>query len=175
MSFTRADTEAATVRAVGVTVLAAAGMATTMAGSAAPNADLNDPLLRALDHFGLSATDPTNVSDVDVAQVQQGDLVRFLDYVRIMATQVVLIHLQTRPRIQQWEDYRSDLGDNFIKNLGGLLDSLWADYRRRYLYSGAPAVGKLCPESRNQLNTAPYFPPYPPAPANPAWPFGPIS
>jgi hypothetical protein len=155
MPLTRAQAEADVVAALGPDLLAYCGLATTTDGT---NADLNGPLARALDHLGYVVADPSNVTDADLAQVPPNRVVRLLDYARIMTVDLARLRLVAGPVRQEWADYKVQYTP---KDLADLRMELWTEYRR-YLASGAPAVGKLAPESRNALDTARYFPPYPP-------------
>lgn len=75
MALSRANVESILVQRVGP-LMAAAGMAVTATGS---NANLNDPIGRAIRALGYTTADVTLVADSDVAQVAVSKYDEFFD------------------------------------------------------------------------------------------------
>lgn len=71
-------------------LLAAAGMAVTVAGA---NADLNDPIGRAVRDLGYTVASLVLVADADVAQVAVGEYDEFLDAAELHTLENILGNL----------------------------------------------------------------------------------
>lgn len=86
MTLSRANTEFLIVARTGP-LLEAAGLAVTVAGS---NADLNDPIGRAVRACGYTVTSLVLVADADVAQVTVSQYDEFLDVATLHTLEAIL-------------------------------------------------------------------------------------
>ena len=89
MALTRANVEAIQVKRTGP-LLTVAGMAVTVAGA---NADLNDPIGRAVRDLGYTVTDIATVADADVAQVTVARYDEFLLVAELHTWETILGNL----------------------------------------------------------------------------------
>jgi hypothetical protein len=168
MPLTRTFAETDLVNALGARLLRRCGMAATTDGAGSPNPDLNGPLLRALYQFRLTAADPTNVSDADLAQVPPARMIRFLDFAKIMTIDVAKIRLVGTAMRTEFEDYEAQYGDP-ARILAELRLAIWTEYQQA-TQGRDPAVGRMGREHANPLDPSGYFPPYPPLGNNPLTP-----
>ena len=76
MSLTRANSESIIVQRVGA-LMVLVDFAITIVGT---NANLNDPIGRAIRALGYTVTDVTSVADADVAQVPVASYDKYFDY-----------------------------------------------------------------------------------------------
>ena len=89
MALTRANVEFLIVARTGP-LLTAAGMAVTVAGA---NADLNDPIARAVRALGHAVASAVLVANADVAAVTTAETDEFLDLCELFALQNILGNL----------------------------------------------------------------------------------
>jgi len=89
MSLTRANVEFIMVADTSP-LLTQAGMAVTVAGA---NADLNNPIGKAVNDMGYTVSSPVLVTDVDVAQVTDTQQYEFLAVAQLHTLEAIASHL----------------------------------------------------------------------------------
>lgn len=133
MTLTRANTEFIVVSRVSP-LLTAAGMATTVIGS---NADLNDPIGRAVRYLDHTVDDPTLVDDTDVARVTDSETDEFLDLTELFLLYSILGHLDD---VDIAVGPRSEKLSQLAKQVEQLIDRLRRRMAMQYGYGLATPV-----------------------------------
>ncbi len=90
MAMTRAQTETILVKRAGPLLVAAGMDGATVDGT---NADLNDPIGRAIRHLGYIVGSIVAISDADVAQVTEAQYDEYLDVGTLMVLESILGNL----------------------------------------------------------------------------------
>lgn len=137
-ALTRAPVEGVLIRRAG-TILRAVGLdGTTQNGT---NADLNDPIRRALRTLGCDSADPINVVDADLAPVTGWQVEKLLDAAELRLLESIWGNwAEVSQRISQGENEFQQLADRIQTRIECLEERLRKPYGPNV---GAAAVGRI--------------------------------
>ena len=124
-TLTRANCELILVSR-GSGMLAAAGLAITVAGS---NADLNDAISYAIRQIGQTVDDPVLVDDADCARIPETDFDKFFDLAEMRMLRTILgnlddVDIKVGPQSQSL----SDLAERVEKRMARLEKRIESEY-----------------------------------------------
>jgi hypothetical protein len=133
--------------------LEAVGLSTAVDGS---NVDLSFLEARTLSYLGVLPPNRADVTDADLAGLDDSVEPRFVDMVMIVVLERCRRGIVMQPQSQSWKNHSVNWGDARVE-ISRMLAEAKADFRARWLHQGVPRSGRLGRANRPVLHPGRYF------------------